>query len=413
MEPDTKDEGAPQETVLDAINEALGTRSPGDEQLENQDAGDVSTDDADGLLEAGDDQDVIGDSDDADKSSEQGGEVAGGDKSPGKEGEVAEPPKYADLVTEGAKLGVSQRHADGRIKSAVELATEIAAKKGDGKAGEAKAGAKQPDAVADPIPKDAKLETQQRIRTLIDRTKEAETRATEAQQNFDYMVNGLQAVGATPEQYGETLSFLALFNSQDVKQQGQALEILEGMADKLSTFLGIERKSTDPLAAHPDLQQALAKREITPTLAKEVARQRNQGTFRTEINTAAANSQQQQQTAQREFQTARADLNTLETSLKATDPLYARKKAQIVPILKPLFAKLAPSQWKATFEEAYRSVRVAAMPPRRQQVPVHQPLRAGKNPAGSGASASGGTGMASGSGPKDIMEAVNAALSRR
>lgn len=411
MTTETNKEGAPQETVLDAINEALGTGSSDDEQLENQGADDAGADDADGLLEAGDDQDAAGDSDAADQGGEQGGEAAGGDKPAGKEGEVAEPPKYADLVSEGAKLGVSQRHADGRIKSAVELAAEIATKKGDGKAGEAKGGAKQPDAVADPIPKDAKPETQQRIRTLIDRTKEAETRAAEATQNFDYMVNGLQAVGATPEQYGETLSFLALFNSQDAKQQGQALEILEDMADKLSTFLGVERKSTDPLAAHLDLQQALQKREITPAFAKEVARQRNQGTFRTEINTAAQNSHQQQQAAQRELQTARKDLNDLEASLKQTDPLYARKKAQIVDTLKPLFKRLAPSQWKGAFEEAYRGVRVAA--PHRQQVPANQPLRAGKNPAGSGASASGGTGMASGGGPKDMMEAVNAALTRR
>src|SRR6202007_446082 len=156
-----------------------------------------------------------------------------------------------------------QRHANGHPKSKAELQAEIAAKTGDGKGGNA-ASKKQADAVNDPISGNLKPETQQRIRTLIEKTKEAEGRATEAQQNFDYMVHGLQAVGATPEQYGETLSFLALFNSNEPKQQGQALHLLEIMAENLATMLGVERKSTDPLAAHPDLQQALQRREITP-----------------------------------------------------------------------------------------------------------------------------------------------------
>jgi hypothetical protein len=400
------------ETVLDAINEALGLGDSGDEHVEDQDTGDDGAGDADDLLEAGDDSDAAGDSDETDQGGESGEGNAGADQHAGKEGSVSEPPKYADLVAEATKLGISERHANGRLKSSAEIAAEVAAKKGDGKAGEAAAGKKQPDPVADPIPKDLKPETQQRIRTLIDRTKEAETRATEAQQNFDYMVNGLQAVGATPEQYGETLSFLALFNSNDPKQQGQALEILEDMADKLATLIGVERKSTDPLAAHADLQAAVQKREITPQYARQIAISRNQGAFRTELNTHAQQTHQQQQAAQQQLQTARNDLNTLEATLSKTDPNYARKKAAIVPMLKPLFARLPPSQWKGAFEEAYRNARVGAPAQQRTKVPTNQPMRAGKNPAGSGASASGGTGM-SGGGPATMLDAVNAALSGR
>lgn len=398
------------ETVMDAINKALDLGDNSDD-VADTDTTDDGADDSGDLLEAGDDSDAAGDSDEADQGGESGEGGAGADQHAGKEGTVATPPKYADLVAEGTKLGVSQRHADGRIKSAAELTAEIAAKKGDGKAGEAAAGKKQADPVADPIPKDLKPETQQRIRTLIDRTKEAETRATEAQQNFDYMVNGLQAVGATPEQYGETLSFLALFNSNDAAQQKQALEILDDMADKLSTLIGVERKSSDPLVSHADLQAAVQKREITPQYARQLAISRNQGAFRQELNTHAQNTQQQQQAAQQQLQTARQDLNTLEQTLKQTDPLYERKKASIVPMLKPLFARLQPSQWKGAFEDAYRNAKVSAAPVR-TKVPANQPLRAGKNPAGSGASASGGTGM-SGGGPATMLEAVNAALSRR
>jgi hypothetical protein len=395
-------DGGSQETVMDAINEALGLGADGDDQVETQDTGDTGADDADGVLEAGDDQDAAGATDEVDNGGEQGEGAAGGDK---QQGEGGKEPTYAELVAEAGKLGIQQRHANGHIKSAAELKAEIATKQGE-KQGDGAAAKKQPDAVNDPIPKELKPETQQRIRTLIDRTKDAETRASAAEENFNYMVNGLKATGTTPEQYGETLSFLALFNSGDPKQQGQALEILEGMADRLATLLGVERKVGDPLANHPDLKLAIQNRQITPELAKEMARQRNQGAFRQELNTHATNAQQQERQAQAELNQARTDLNALEEELKQSDPLYARKKARIVPALKVAFKRMPPSQWKEAFQEAYRTVRVAAAPTQRQKPPAQQPMRAGKAPAGSGASAkTGDTSMANG-GPSTMFEAM-------
>lgn len=402
----------PEPTVLDAINEALeevgGTKH---EQTEDTDTGDAGTESTDDLLEEGGDEDATGDAEGVDPEGESGEAAVGENKPAGKAGATEQPAKYADLVSEATKLGVPKQHADGRFKSGAELAAEIAAKKGDGKAGEAAVGKKPADPLTDAIPKDLKPETQQRIRTLIDRTKSAEAQATEAKQNFDYMVGGLQAVGATPEQYGETLSFLALFNSNDPAQQKQALDILEDMAEKTATLLGVERKSSDPLAAHADLKLAIQNRQITPELAKEMARQRNQGSFRQELTTAANTTQQQQQQYTRAVETARSELNTLEADLKRKDRDFARKSQQIVPILKPLFMKLHPSQWKSAFEEAYAQARVAPLV--RAKVPTNQPMRGGKAPAGSGgAGTAGGSGL-SGGGPSTMLEAVNAALSGR
>src|ERR1700749_3723057 len=48
---------------------------------------------------------------------------------------------------------------------------------------------KKPDPVNDPIPKDLKRETQDRIRTLANTVKEKDAALTEVQTNFDYMVN--------------------------------------------------------------------------------------------------------------------------------------------------------------------------------------------------------------------------------
>lgn len=418
MTTETNSEAKSGETVMDAINEALGLGSS--ENAPDTNAADTGAEDSGDLLETGNDTDAADGADEADPGNEQGGDGAGGDKPPVQGAKPAEgadksgdKPTYAALVAEATKLGVSQRHADGRIKSAAEITAEVAAKKAAGEDGKGGASAaKKADPLNDPIPKDLKPETNQRIRSLIGMAKEATDKATQAEGNFNQIVSGLQAAQVSPEQFGETVSFLALFNSNDPKQQGQALEIIEDMADKLATFLGRERRSSDPVEKHPDLLAAVQKREITPQLAREMARNRNQGAFRGELHNAALTAQQRETAATQERETARNDLNTLEAQLQANDPLYARKKAAIVPALKASFKHIPPSKWKAAFQEAYNDVKLAPVAQRKPIVPVQQPMRGGRAPAGSGAAANGATGGNTG-GPQSMREAIDAALSGR
>jgi len=65
---------------------------------------------------------------------------------------------------------------------------------------------------------------------------------------------------------------------------------------------------------------------------------------------------------QREMAEAREALNAIEARLKATDQMYAGKRALLVPILKPIFAQLPPSKWATAFEKAYVQTRVPADP---------------------------------------------------
>lgn len=369
-----------EETALDAINAALGG---GDA---NSSASTETEDSGAGTADPGDD---AGEAQAAEASAE-GAEAAGegdgdgeGDAGEG-EGGAGEP---------GADAS-AERNPDGTFK------------KREG--GDAAAKGEQPpkkaaDALNDPIPKDLKTETRERIQTLVKTTKEAQAAAQTATENFNVFVNGLQAAGVTPEQYGETLSFLQLFNSGmkgNANDGGKALELVESMAERLATYLGVERAVGDPLAKHADLKDAVQKGHINAQYARELARQRNQQGFRTELHTAANQQQQQQQQAQQERETARNELNTLEQELQKSDPQYAVKKAQLVPILKPVLAQLPPSQWKGAFQQAYSQLRVAApAAPAAGDVPKNQPMRGNKQPSGGQTRA-----------PNSALEAVNAAL---
>jgi hypothetical protein len=352
------------ESVLDAVNAALeDTVTPEPESAPDTDADPAP----DSESAVGD-----GDSEDAEGAGEPEGEPEG-EKEP--EGEEKGP------------NGERERNPDGTWKPTAKV--------------EDKKEPPKKDPINDPIPGGLKKETSERIRTLIDTAKSVTAERDKISQDFNYLIKGVEATGTSPEQYGETLSWLALFNSRDPAQQEKALELVESVAERLATLLGKERNIGDPLSAHPDLQDAVKKGQVTTQYAKEIARTRNGQQFRTELTTGVQRAEQQKQSAANELQTARTSLSELETTLQGTDPDYEAKKAILVPALRPAFATIPPSQWRQKFEEAYRAINLPRAAPQRATVktPVNQPLRAGKQPAGGQTKA-----------PSSMLEAMDAAL---
>lgn len=382
------------ESLMDVINDALGEVGPAETEPEEIEGAEGSEEE--GSEELGGEEGAEGEG--AEGTEEEGAEEGEGEE--GKEGQT----RRAD-GTYGPKGAKPAEGKDGKPAEGKD------GKPAEGKDGKPVKGAKEPDPLNDPIPKELSEATQTRMRTLITRTKDAETRATKSTEDFNFMVQGVQATGATPDQYGEVLSWLSLFNSQDPKQQATALDLLENVADRLATMIGRERTVSDPLANHPDLVAAVQKREITEKYAKEVARTRNQGTFRTELTNSNNQQVQAQQQADAERAQAKTDLNALEARL-SKDPHYAAKKAHLVPILQVTFASMPPSKWAKAFEDAYKKVRLAGGAPGRGTVPKNQPMRGGKGVGGGGAGAGGSGGMNNGSGPTSMLDAVSGALAR-
>ena len=343
-----------EENVMDAVNAALGDAPEAPEETEEL------------------------------ETPEPEGEETETPESEGEPEGEAEP--EAEETDEEAEARGAERNPDGTFKKkeAVEEKPPEKPKK---------------DPINDPIPENLKKDTAERVRSLIDMAKTVTAERDKIKTDFDYLIQGVQGTGATPAQYGETLSWLALFNSRDPAQQEKALELVESVAERLATLLGKERVVGDPLGAHPDLKDAVAKGQITAQYAKEIARTRNGQQFRTELQTGAQNEQDRQAQAQREEAQGRNDLAQLEQTLMASDPQYAQKKALLVPALKPIMAQIPWSQKAAKFTEAYRALQLpsAAARPATSN-PKNQPLRP-KNPAGGQAKA-----------PSSMLEAISGAL---
>lgn len=379
----------PEPTLFDAISTAIesdGTDlgGPGASPDDTSAADDSGSDDA-GLLEAGDDQSAADDDAGDDESGEPGGEDSEGGEPEG----------------EGDEDAAAARGPDGKFVKKSE-----GDKPADGKD-------KQPpkvDHVNDPIPKDLAPKTQERMRFLVNETKKLAEEVKVAQGDFNHLVEGIRSTGTTPEQYGEVLSFMALFNSGDAAQQGKALELLEDMADRLATHLGKERTVGDPLAAHADLKADVAAGKLSIQYAKEIARQRNQSKFRGDLETRQREQTQAQRAHAEAVESARVGLNELEETLEATDPNYAKIRAQILPALKPLFASIPPKEWTAKFKEAYKNAKARFQPRVRPSNPGNQPLRGGRA-AGGGGPGTNTDGMSNG-GPATMFDAVSAAIAR-
>lgn len=268
--------------------------------------------------------------------------------------------------------------------------------------------AKTLDPVNDPIPEGLKPETNQRIRSLIDMTKAATAERDTIRTDFDAIVNGIKASGSTPEQYGEAISWLSLFNDPNPESQRKAYELVEQVADRMATMMGIDRKIGDPLEQHADLKTLVANKQMTAEVAREVARMRNGQKFSGDVQNSVREKEQAAARAAAEDSQARAGLNAFAKEMEASDPLWDRKRKALVPTLKETFKHIPKSKWVETFKAAYQTVRIKPQgtnPALRQNggggagAGGNQPLRGGKNPAG-------GRGQE----PATMMDALNGAL---
>jgi hypothetical protein len=355
------------ESAMDAINEALGV-------TEDEETPETETPDGDGA----EDSEVDGDSGD---STEGDGESDGeGDAEEDGEGE------QSDEEKEAAKAAAkSEFNEDGTRKE--------------------KPGKKAPDPINDPIPKDLKQETSDRMRSLIKMAKDSAAEVTRITTDFDTIINGIKATGSTPEQYGEAISWLSLFNSPKIEDRKTAYELVESVAERMATLLGIDRAAPDPFKNHPDLKAAVAAKQITPELARETARHRDSTAFKGQIESGQRQAAQTEAQKQQEHNQAKADLNAFDVKMRGEDPLYDAKRKIIVPILQPIFKTIPKSQWAQAYKDAYARAKVT---PKgtvngggKKTTSGLQPLRGNKQPAGGRVRE-----------PTSAMEAMNGALAR-
>lgn len=316
---------------------------------------------------------------------ETGSDPAGDDADAG--GDGGEPPAGDDTDKGGEGEGESEG-AD------ADPAADPQAKPTDVEPGK-EAPAKDP--INDPLPAGLKEATRERIVSLIDTAKTLTARAERAEQQYSELMGVIQESSATPEQYGQALDYIRMVNSGDPQQLRRCIAYVQGELKALCKLAGVAVPGVDLLDEFPDLQERVAKGELTQDAAEELAAARGNQQVR------ASHAQHTTQLQQRQavVNAGIASLNELEVELKSKDPHFAYKREILVKSLRPVFAQIDPRQWKATFLTAYNELPnpvATARPTPKPNIPTNQPLRA-RNPAGKPAAA-----------PASALDALNAGL---
>lgn len=274
----------------------------------------------------------------------------------------------------GATVGDEDAGDEGGEKGPGEAAKPDGNEGGGEKKGDAPGSAAAPAAAPqdDPyaMPDDLSDRAQARFKELAGRARDGEAWKERAEQ----WQQTVESTGASPDQFGQLLTYSSLVNSGDPAKLRQAMAVLEQERATLARALGEEVPGVDLLAAHPDLLERVGSGDMERASALELVRARDM----------AASSRQQQerwqadQLATQVRQQAVDGLNAMGNQLAAQDPQYTAKYAAMQPML-PIIAQLPPAQWSEAFMTAYRAVVVPAAAPATapaQRLPQSpQPLR--------------------------------------
>ncbi len=234
-----------------------------------------------------------------------------------------------------------------------------------------------------------------RFKELYNTAKEVPALREKAQE-FDTMIQHVEATGATPEQYGTALGYLHAINNGGPEQWAQAREALIKEVAFLDQKLG-RPASGDILEAHPDLAAEVHAGDLTRPRAEEIANQRSRQQanerWQQERNTAT-------QAQQEAVQTAVGELNSIGTQLAQRDPHFAAKREAAIAKFKERQHQVHPSRWAAEFLLDYQTIPNPAPAPTPPAPPPvgHVPLRS-----------RGGTGAVA-KVPTSPLEALNAGL---
>lgn len=201
-------------------------------------------------------------------------------------------------------------------------------------------------------------------------------------QAADDMVALVMDTGATPDQYGKTLDYLAVVNKAaagDAKAADAAWEMWLSEGRELAKALGRDMPGIhDPLADHPDLQA-----EIDGGMAREraleIAEARRQASLRAQVQEHAARSDQQTRQQQEVIAKGVESLRAWEAD-KLTDPAYLALRDQLSAEVAGIKQNLPPAQWTYATDLAYRAIAAqarAAAPREPERKPPPGPMRSG------------------------------------
>lgn len=242
------------------------------------------------------------------------------------------------------------------------------------------------------LPATVSAKTRERFDAMRGKYDELHGEREAARASEQKWIDTVQSTGATPQQFGATLSYLQAVNSGTKAGMEAAYEMMSGELATLGKALGREVPGYDPLTDHPDLLERVERADLERADALELAQARAGRNF----DQATTQHSQSAAAQQAETDAGLAAVSAFGLQMKATDPNYVAKTAAMKPLVERVVSAMPPSQWAAAIKDIYDNIQVAA------PVPAYTaPIRPTSSP-------SNGAGVTKA--PGSAREAVDAAL---
>lgn len=207
-----------------------------------------------------------------------------------------------------------------------------------------------------------------------ERFRDLHSRAEEGiryRQQAEQWQQAVESTGATPQQFGSALQYLAAINSGDPARMGAAYDQMQQELQWLGKQLGREAPGFDPLSAHQDLAARVSAGEMTREVALELAQHRQQG----QLHQSHVQAQQEKVQQDAQYQQGLASVQQLGAHLRASDPQFDQKLQLLAPAIDLIQRTLPPAQWQQEIHRAYLNLPATAV-----AAPPAAPVRSAPNP---------------------------------
>lgn len=280
------------------------------------------------------------------------------------------PPEVTDAFTQGVEAAREQEGAEDAPVAAV--------------------GDPQPEAAAlpaapEPDTVDAELKelgitherTQKRFRELSERAAEADALRPQVERAQQWEET-VQSTGATPEQMGNALGYLAAVNSRDPQQMAKAYDFMQQEMAWLAKELGRPGPGYDPIAEHAELAKRVEAGDLSRAAAQELIQARRTLAMQQDGQQRQRQQFEQQAAVEQAQEQAVQQVQALGVQLRTADPQHFEAKFRsIQPMVQMIQNTLPPQQWAQAIQQAYMAAPTPiAVPPATSPARPNNPARA-------------------------------------
>ena len=292
------------------------------------------------------------------------------------------PPEVTDAFTQGVEAAREQEGAeDAPVAADGDTQPEAAAPPA--------APAADPAQAAEPAPEpdtvDAELKelgitherTQKRFRELSERAAEADALRPQVERAQQWEET-VQSTGATPEQMGNALGYLAAVNSRDPQQMAKAYDFMQQEMAWLAKELGRPGPGYDPLAEHAELAKQVEAGDLSRATAQELIQARRTLAMQQDGQQRQRQQFEQQAAVEQAQEQAVQQVQALGVQLRTADPQHFEAKFRsIQPMVQMIQNTLPPQQWAQAIQQAYMAAPTPiAVPPATSPARPNNPARA-------------------------------------